>query len=61
MTGEEVKRPAFMEEYQQCSCTFIAFDKSDLPGYCAKHGTDKRRAPYRITATEQECGYVHIG
>ena len=57
---EEVKRLAFMEEYKHCSCTFIGFDKADMPGYCEKHGHDKRRT-YQITATESDAGYAHIG
>jgi hypothetical protein len=33
----------WFEEYKTCSCSFLALEKKDLPGYCEKHGTEKRR------------------
>ena len=33
----------YMEEYKTCSCTQIERRKSDLLGYCSRHGTDKKR------------------
>lgn len=32
----------WLEEYKTCSCTYIADKKRDLPGYCPKHGTDRK-------------------
>ncbi len=33
----------YMEEYKTCSCTQIERRKSDLQGYCHRHGTSKKR------------------
>lgn len=44
--SEPSERPetmAWYEEYQTCSCSFIAKTRDELPGYCQKHGTDKKR------------------
>lgn len=52
----------WLEEYRVCSCSFLARIKKDLPGYCALHGTDRRRAPIRIPADDTEkLGYAHQG
>lgn len=33
----------WLEEYK-CGCTFMAHYKKDLPGYCEKHGEDRKQA-----------------
>ena len=33
----------YMEEYLRCSCTHIERLKKDLPGYCQRHFTDRKR------------------
>jgi len=37
------KKFVYYEEYGRCSCTFIADKKDELPGYCPRHFTDKKR------------------
>jgi hypothetical protein len=37
------KKQVWYEEYKTCSCSFIARDKTDLPGHCPRHQTPKRR------------------
>lgn len=32
----------WLEEYK-CGCSFMAHFKKDLPGYCGRHGDDRKR------------------
>ena len=54
------KKMGWYEEYKRCSCNFISARRDELPGYCPKHFTDKRR---RIkipidNMAESDFGYV---
>jgi hypothetical protein len=53
------ERGKWMEEYKKCGCSFVAKKKSELPGYCSRHGTDRRRATKLIEPIE--CGYAGVG
>lgn len=62
--GTEVKlKEVWMEEYKTCSCTFLAEKKSELPGYCEKHGNDYRHRISMVLTKEEEkkmkMGYAH--
>jgi hypothetical protein len=48
------------EEYRNCSCSFMARDKNDLPGYCPKHGNDKRirKQVADVGYMDKELGYA---
>ena len=37
-----MNKPVYMEEYKHCSCTQIEHKKSDLMGYCRRHGNDRK-------------------
>ena len=32
----------WMEEYETCSCSYVAKFKKCLPGYCSNHGTNRK-------------------
>jgi hypothetical protein len=38
----------WIEEYKSCACSFVARIKAELPGYCPKHGNDRRYKPSHI-------------
>lgn len=37
------RRMVYYEEYKTCSCSFVAAKREDLPGYCPRHFTNRRR------------------
>lgn len=47
----------WLEEYKNCSCSFIAVKKLELPGYCPRHATNRK---YRTRIHDEgfELGYV---
>lgn len=46
------------EEYKTCSCSFLGRIKSELPGYCPRHGTPKRK---RIEVPDQNYKQEDLG
>ncbi len=50
----------WFEEYRTCSCSFVADLRRDLPGYCPRHGHNKRR---RLQLPDNGIvrGYVETG
>lgn len=46
----------WMEEYENCHCSFVSEFRKDLPGYCQRHGTN-RQFIYKIPKTEN-IGYA---
>lgn len=50
---DEPKRRSCWIEGYPCGCASIAWKKSELLGYCSKHGNE-RNSIYKISATEEE-------
>lgn len=50
----------WFEEYKHCSCSFVADLRRELPGYCPRHGNDKRRR-LQLPDNGIERGYVETG
>lgn len=48
------------EEYKHCACSFIAEKRAELPGYCPRHGNEKRRR-LKLPDKGFERGYVGVG
>lgn len=52
------KKYCWIEEYKNCSCTFIADKIADLPKYCPKHGSDKKHKIKIPNIKDIEKGYI---
>lgn len=46
-------KPIWLEEYNNCSCTFIADKKRELLGWCPRHGTPRKYA-VKLLEPEEE-------
>jgi hypothetical protein len=55
---EKPKKRLWLEEYKTCSCSFLAVSRADLPGYCQKHGTEKR---HRIKISKAAHENIELG
>ena len=49
---------AFIEEYEKCGCSFAAREVVDLPGYCEKHGNDRKTITFVRNTPDQSLGFV---
>jgi len=45
----------YMEEYENCGCTFVAKRKKQLLGYCGEHGYDRNNI-YRVPKNSVDVG-----
>ena len=55
-----MSKPVYMEEYKHCSCSQMERKKSDLLGYCRRHGND-RKYVIKLPAdnvTDDDLGFV---
>jgi len=50
----------WMEEYKHCSCSQIERKKSDLLGYCRRHGNDRKYVVKleRLNIDDEDLGFV---
>jgi hypothetical protein len=56
MDEKKEEKGRWMEEYKTCGCSFVAKLRRELPGYCSRHGTDRRRVTKLPKAIE--AGYA---
>jgi len=58
-TQRKAPSHAWFEEYEVCSCSYMARTKAELPGYCERHGTNRRRKPIKLPNVEDgDLGYA---
>lgn len=53
-------KQAWLEQFQPCGCTYVALKRSELMGYCGRHGGDRSKSPLmRIEVdSEADLGYA---
>jgi len=62
--AEEKLVVVWYEEYKNCSCSFVARRRRELPGYCPRHGNSKKirsRMLLKGPVTEKDYGYAGNG
>lgn len=45
------RKQGWMEEYASCACSFVGKTRAELPGYCGKHGNNRKHL-YRVDMDE---------
>ena len=56
--GVNRTKQAWLEEYCVCGCTFMAWTKGELLGYCQKHGNSRRNVYKLPAAADMEMGHA---
>lgn len=59
----EQKKWVLLEEYKGCGCSYMSCRRDELPGYCQRHGTDRRRVTKLPAGSlkDEDLGYAGVG